>query len=135
MPRGGQNRKPLHERAWKSSTAAEYGCTVTFENEAGQTLVLHRVGPPSRALAALCDEALALDPTFRLVSYSTPDTILSDVRGRYTADQRSAAGRSQFTPEGGVLSRIGRLPLLHPRLRGIGMRESRYRAKFGSGTV
>ena len=96
-----------------------YGCVVAFENDEGQTLVLHR-GTKGRALKGLeeaCETALALDPTFRVVAYSTPQTILADLHGR--ADRYSGHERpsNRHSPESIALGQCGRPELLHPRLR------------------
>lgn len=109
------------ERRWNGRIAPEYGCTVTFENEDGATLTLHRKGAPEAALAALCDEAKAIDATLRVVSYSSPPTILSDVTGPPTRNGRRR--------EASVLGQIGRLEMLHRRLRGLSRHcETKYRA-------
>jgi hypothetical protein len=118
MPRGGYNRKPLHERSWKGETAAAYGCTVTFEAEDGMTLTMSRVGAPRATLRALCAEAVAIDLTYRVVSYSTPETIRHDLRGRFDDAHQAKAQTGQPAPEGKILSSAGLLPMLHPRLRG-----------------
>jgi hypothetical protein len=105
---------PLYE---SGAVRAEYGCTVTFENESGHTFVMHRTGPPTAVLDALCDVALGCDPTFRLVAYSTPASIASDLRGERV---QIASGRAHIrpqTPEAQMLARIGRREMLHPRLR------------------
>lgn len=112
------NWKPLHERAWNGRAAAEYGCTVTFENDGGQVLVLARKGPPRDVLRALCDAALAVDPSFRVVCYSTPETIRQDLMGRYNHEVSARTNRSLATPENRALGQAGLLHLLHPRMRG-----------------
>jgi hypothetical protein len=117
MPRGDHNRKPLHERAWNGRTAAAYGCTITFESDDGMTLTLARVGAPNAATRALCAEAEAIDPTFRVVAYSSPRTILTDLEGRYTDGSRALRHVAGLSPEGQALSGAGLLRMLHPRLR------------------
>jgi hypothetical protein len=92
-----------------------YGFTTTWENEAGQTISAHRKGPLRAMLRKLCDEVLAIDPGYRLVSYSTPDTIVVDLDGRVL--KRESDGRPVPLPEAVLLGGIGRLELLHPRLR------------------
>jgi hypothetical protein len=118
MPRGGSNRKPLHERAWNGRTAAAYGCTITFEADDGMTLTLARVGQPNAVARALCAEAEALDPTYRVVSYSSPRTILTDLEGRFSDGARALRHVAGQSPEGQALSGAGLLRMLHPRLRG-----------------
>ena len=112
------NWKPLHERTWNGRVSAEYGCTVTFENAAGQTLVWSRKGRAEEVLRDMCLEAVALDPTFRVVSYSNPETIRHDLRGRFSSDQPTHRAAMHSTPEGRMLARIGMTALLHPRLVG-----------------
>jgi hypothetical protein len=118
MAPGDYNRKELHDRAWNGRTAAEYGCTVTFENDGGQTLVLTRKGQPGAALRALCADALAADPTFRVVCYSNPETIRQDLIGRVDPTMSARHSRSLVKPEGRALGGVGMLHMLHPRLRG-----------------
>lgn len=103
------------ERIWNSRVSSEYGCTVTFENEAGETLTLSRRGAPDGVFRDLCAVALAADPTFLVVAVSSPQTILSDLNGI-----RAKVGtRGEKTmPETAVAARCGLLPLVHPRLRG-----------------
>jgi hypothetical protein len=118
-----------HERAWNGRTAAEYGCTVTFENDGGQTLVMQRKGPPIDALRALCDDALAADPTFRVVCYSNPATIQQDLVGRIDPTLSVRSSHSLVKPEGRALGAAGMLHMLHPRLRGASSAPStKYRA-------
>ena len=108
-----------------------YGCVTTWENEAGEALTLHRIGPTKDGLRSAAAEALAFDPTFRLASYSTPQTIYSDVSGgrldRTNPDSARTYGKRlpPPLPEAIVLGMIGRLDLLHPRLTrwGRDMRE------------
>lgn len=120
MPAGDYNRKSLHDRAWNGRTSAKYGCTVTFENESGQTLVLAREGSPSDVLRALCAEAIAADPSFRVVAYSSPETIRHDLRGRFSPELSARSAASQRLPEGRALARVGLTALIHPRLVGSG---------------
>jgi hypothetical protein len=129
MPSGDYNRKPLHERAWNGRTSAHYGCTVTFENDGGQTLVLTRTGPPGDALRALCADALAADPSFRVVCYSNPETIRQDLIGRVDPTMSARHSKSLVHPEGRALGAAKMLHMLHPRLRGSSAAPStKYRA-------
>ena len=69
---------------------AEYGCITTWKNDAGKTLTLHRAGSPPKALGAARDAVRSLDPTFRLLSYSTPETVYRDLtRDRTNTDART----------------------------------------------
>lgn len=98
-----------------SPERALYGCIVTFENENGDTLTMHRTGGPEKGLREACAIALSKDETYRVVSYSTPTTVYGDLRGR-------AVNVEQAPPsvEAVMLSRLGLLPLLHPRLTQTG---------------
>lgn len=98
---------------------ATFGAICTFENAEGLRLVLHRKGTPSAAVADMCDTALSLDETFRLLCYSTPSTIYTDMQGMRSPAGESAGRRAATTwasPEAKALSTIGRLELLHPSL-------------------
>lgn len=86
---------------------AKHGCVTTWQNADGRTLSLYREGSPRKGIASAINTALALDPSFRLVSYSTPETVYRDL----VADRRTAHGRS---PESIALSQVRRLDLLHP---------------------
>jgi hypothetical protein len=110
------------EQILHSDERAHYGCTVSFENATGDRRTRTRSGSPSLVLAALCDEALALDPTYRVVSYSSPQTIYGDLVGaradRVQRRQGNTEGvqRSAF-PEAAMLAQVRRSEMLHPRLR------------------
>lgn len=96
---------------------AKYGCMVSFENADGETLVLHRLGAPRAALEIACDDALALDPTFRVTSYSTPQTIYADLQGREAFASGQGFDTAPMLPEAQALGRAGRRTMLHPRLK------------------
>lgn len=95
-----------------------YGFITTWENEDGARHTFHRTGPIFSTLLALCDYVTALDPSLRLISYSTPNTIFSDLSGTARADRVSRNGKRQVhaLPEMTLLARIGREELLHPSL-------------------
>lgn len=112
---------------------AQYGCLVTFENAGERVLTLHWVGPPLTALREACVDALALDPTFRVTAYSTPQTIWQDLQGREGSHVAGHESAIQL-PEAKMLSRAGMNGMLHPRLvrasseryhRGRGVRTNR----------
>lgn len=98
-----------------SRERAEYGCIVSFENADGKRLVLHAKGAPRQALNLLCDRALDLDPSFRVVGYSTPETVYQDLLGR--RQYLSVAGdyRNQGSIEARALGHIGRGDMLARR--------------------
>ncbi len=119
LPRNGTPRVavPARRRVQK-----KYGLIVTFENPAGQTLTLHREGPPKEALRQAIAIALAKDETYRVASVSSPETIYRDLQGSRGTD--STKGLLNF-PE---LSKVP-FAMLHPRLqRGDGKPHRRARA-------
>lgn len=89
----------------------EAGCIVTVENADGRTLSLHRVG--RTALERCLDDAQSLDPTFRVISISTPQTIYNDLQGRLPHPHTETIA----LPEHSKLGRVRRLDMLHPSLR------------------
>lgn len=88
---------------------ARYGCIVSFEASDGKRLTLHQTGPTLKALRWCCMTALAQDETFKVVAYSTPATIFSDLAGRASAGKQSA-------PELAMTRRVGFHDICHPRL-------------------
>jgi hypothetical protein len=107
-----------------------YGVIVTFESESGQILTLHCDGPPQKALERLLRQAEAKDPTFKVGSYSNPQSIYGDLVGS-RANYVDETGHPQAPnwPEAGALARIHRLDALHPRLaiRKVDQRRARER--------
>lgn len=98
------------------SSAAAFGCIASFENADGLVMSRHLVGPPLNALRLLCDHATSLDPTYRLVGYSTPNGILTDLLGRGVKHDKSGRQAKWPSSEAAALSRAGRAHMLHPRL-------------------
>lgn len=102
-----------------------YGCLTTWEREDGYALTIHRTGPLKAALRTAAAIALGEDESYRLVAYSTPATIYSDLTGaRADALQPPRGFKATYSkpmpkqlPEVNALARAG-LPraLLHPRL-------------------
>jgi hypothetical protein len=94
----------------------EYGCIMTFEAADGARLTLHRTGSARESVRALCEIALERDPSYRLLSYSTPETIYGDMRGA-RADVVGSQGKTQRStrPEAQALGRVGLIDLLHAR--------------------
>ena len=111
---------------------AAYGCLCSFENAEGLTFTIHRTGPTIPAARDACEAALTLDQTFRLVAYSTPQTIYTDLTGGradYEVTHESiratyAKANPVSLPELQALARIGRKELLHPRLVKASKRDS-----------
>ena len=91
---------------------AEYGCTLTFENDNGQRLVVVRKGPPMAGFRQACAIALSHDETFRVISYSTPETIFRDLTGRMVMDGNTTV----MLPELQLAARYGLRHMLHRRL-------------------
>lgn len=98
------------------SSAAAFGCIASFENADGLVMSRHLTGAPLSALRMLCDHAVSIDPTYRLVGYSTPNGILTDLRGRGVKHDKTGRAVKWPTPESNVLSRAGLAHMLHPRL-------------------
>lgn len=93
---------------------ATFGVTVTFEAESGRLLTLARTGKASDALRDVCEAAVAVDPTFRVVCISSPVSIFADLQGRPHGMWNGGVQNS----EGAVLRRAGIGAMLHPRLIG-----------------
>lgn len=93
---------------------ATFGVTVTFEAEDGRVLTLARTGKTSDALHEACDDAVAVDPTYRVVCISSPVSVFADLQGR---PRGMWDGGVQKT-EGAILRRAGIGSMLHPRLVG-----------------
>lgn len=88
---------------------AEHGAVISFRNTAGESLVLTRQGPITQVARELCDAAVAIDETFRVVCISTPSTIYGDLYGRQMMGNTGAE-----RPEGRTLTLAGRRHMLHP---------------------
>ena len=116
--RKGNDERPFPQGG---TERARFGCICTFENADGKVIVFHRVGPPSAVAREMCAEALALDPTFRLVSYSNPSTIYKDLEGHRKGNANAVVELSgsdrPVMPEAQLLGQLGLGHLLHPRLR------------------
>jgi hypothetical protein len=130
--------KRLNGRARQLVNGAErarYGSLTTWENAAGETITIHQTGPLRAGLRETARRVLALDPTFRLVAYSTPDTILTDLTGGRADFVRPAPAntvRASYgmanpasLPERNVLGQAGLAHLIHPRLVRLTARSSR----------
>lgn len=99
-----------------------YGCTVTFATlDKSRWLTLVATNEqPTKGLRALVREALRIDPSFRVVSYSTPQTILVDISGN-----RGGANGRGVSVERTALSRIGMSKYLHPEAERPSVRNHR----------
>jgi hypothetical protein len=90
------------------------GFVATFELEHGELVTVHRSSRGelrSAMLAAAVEDVLARWPEARLVCYSTPQTILADLRNR----RWTAGGRPLQFPEVTAAGMAGRYDVLHPR--------------------
>jgi hypothetical protein len=96
---------------------AAVGCLMTFEAADGSRLTLHGFGSAAATVGALCDAALAREPSFRLIAYSTPETVFADITGG-RADFTHSSGEPQrrALPEMRALALACRKEMLHPRL-------------------
>jgi hypothetical protein len=110
--------------AFSARDRARFGCIVTFEGADGRTITAHRTGPTRVALRAACEAAQSLDGSLRVVSISTPTTILSDLVGR-GSPQPSSSFRGADRPEPQLLAGAGLSHMLHERLRGRGLTSDR----------
>lgn len=96
---------------------ADFGCITTWEAATGQRLTLHRAGRTRDVLARMCDYVVTIDPTYRLICYSTPQTIYGDMDGaRADFVGQFGYGQPAAKPEETVLGAIGRRDMLHMRL-------------------
>jgi len=99
---------------------ALYGVIVSFADDAGNTLTLHRTGKVFEAVRLACDAAIGYNPDLRVTAVSTPTTIYADLQGRTPRRSGSGENLSQRyqIPEESMLSRAGRKHLAHPDIRG-----------------
>jgi hypothetical protein len=93
------------------------GCTVSFINDDGEQLTLTHQGPPRESLEVLCDLALSVDESFKVLAYSTPDSILMDLNGSRRHGYEERRSTSQH-PELAALAGIGRKEMCHYSLMG-----------------
>ena len=110
---------------------ARDGIITTWENEHGELLSVHRRGPLLATLREIAADVLAADDTFRLVSYSTPETILWELRHGMRFTNTGDGRRALRLPEYYVMSRAGLMHLLHPRLRSRDNSEAEHRRIYG----
>lgn len=105
------------------------GCTVTVENmRTGRMISWHIEGERGAALRNAADRIDRLGPAWKVVSYSTPQTIRSDLASvRVQSDVRHPGAIE--APETMMCSRIGRVDLVHPRLVGGVARQSRHHGR------
>ena len=100
------------------------GCICSIENiVTGQVITWHVEGLRGAAAREIARRIDLLGDDWRVVSYCTPATILTDMDGnRLLDDRRPGAFES---PEAMVFSRLGRPDVVHPRLVGSVERDSR----------
>jgi hypothetical protein len=120
--------------ARRTNAGERYGFVATFETAPGEFVTAHRRGRRRSAmLAELVDDVLARWPDAMLVCYSTPETILTDLRGRRAAVELAGNQRLQY-PEAKALAAAGRPEVLAPVLaastpKGQRRRERRLEAR------
>lgn len=116
---------PSRRASHSGQQKAADGCICTFENRSGERYTLHSVGPPTKIVSLMCDHALAVGSDFRLISYSTPETIFGDLDGARAAGLNwQGFSTPKPSPEKRILGQVGRLEMLHPRL-GMDERKTR----------
>lgn len=99
------------------AAAARYGCIATWENASGERLSFYDQGPPDAVLAQHCDRALDVDPSYRLLARSTPQTIYVDLNGtRGTRTDHNGKTVAVPNSELAALTRVGRRELAHASL-------------------
>lgn len=105
----------LHKQIMSGTTAASYGCIATFENADGLVMTRHATGNPIAACRRLCDHAESIDPTYRLVSYSTPTSVYGDFVGR--GIRHNLKGEMIRFPSGEkrACAKAGRPHMIHER--------------------
>jgi hypothetical protein len=119
LRRRGVETRPRHGRRVQVATNAERdmaGVIVTVrEQTTGVMRTLHVAGKAGDALRTVCARVDAWDGDWRVVCYSTPQTVLGDLQG---ARARFGAGQGGHVdcPEATMLARIGRIDLLDPAL-------------------
>ena len=99
-----------------------YGAITSFVADDGKRLTIHRTGPIRQAVKAACDAAVKVDPSFRVVCVSTPESIYRDMDGSrevtrvqvesLTGSSGAATSRIRY-PEGTITPK----GMLHPSLR------------------
>lgn len=95
---------------------AKFGCLTFWENAEGVRCAIVRYGRPPEALLSAIEAVEQLDPTYSLVCYSTPETILRDLIGGMRSGARGRP-TAVAMPERAALGRVHRMDKLHPRLR------------------
>lgn len=116
IPASRLRRPPERGLPTSGWTRAAAGCTCSFEGAHGRRLTLTDRGPIVEILPGMLDEALALDETYRLIAYSTPETIYADVVGLRAPFVSHGQSQSHTSPEVNVLARVGRSEMIHPSL-------------------
>ena len=108
----------------------QLGCIVTVQNTTtGKQLSWHIAGLRGAAIRSAADRIDALGPVWKVVSYSSAATVLSDLRQVPLNGDTRHPGRPAL-PEPMLFSRIGRADLVHPRLCGDVQRNGRRRAQL-----
>lgn len=96
------------------------GVTITFKSETGETRTRTAWTPRGGKLEAvrgLCEQALRVDPSFKVMAISTVSSIYTDTIGR--RENYRKAGEKMALIETILLGRIGLLSMAHPSLLGV----------------
>jgi hypothetical protein len=109
---------------------AEAGAIISFENESGQRLTLHRVGPIIQAVQEACALAMIHDESYRVVAVSSPSSIYADLAGRMPVKHGEGVPRYLY-PEANIVGQAGLDALLHPRLQATTPQSQRRIRKAG----
>jgi HNH endonuclease len=118
----GASRDPDETSILGSTERDRYGCVCTLrEASTGRVDVVHYPGTAGEGIQAMIADADSREGDWRLLSYSTPNTVYADLHVRRPGKH----GAPVAPAEVGVLSRARRLDLLDASIR----RPTRSRAK------
>jgi len=122
-------RKRVRDYRAENSKRNEYGCIVSVrEQSSGDVRSLHAPGLRMEALQTICELLDRTEGDWKVVGYSTPETIVFDLKGkRHGGGHKDSPAHIAF-PEARVLAGIGRLDLLDPSLQRSDHRHYRRRA-------
>ena len=110
--------------SWKQFKSNGAGVIVSFERPDGEPLTVHRKGYVIPALQSAVDDVRGYDDSYLVVAISTPQSILTDLRGRDPHPHT----KSIDPPEARLLRRARRFTACHPRLLGTTRQAANERA-------
>jgi hypothetical protein len=119
-----QGKRLAHQQSLNARDTSEnmrdrYGCICTLRNEdTGEYRTLQRNGFRKDALIAIAEWCDQTPGDWKVVSYSTPSTIVADMHGGRSAvfDRQQTTESKMELPEVRVLGAIGRFDLVAPEL-------------------